>query len=350
MEAIDCGTTWVDGTVFGMGRGAGNASTEDILLQLVSTDSQRFFPTAIFELIRKDFEPLMEKYDWGSNMFYAFAASHDIHPTYVQQMLSTDGYKVDEIMAVLKSLSDDDSKNSFCSDSLQGIVQAHYTNSVGTWSASSWVAGRPVLLLANGPSALEHKSGLLRLIERLNPLVISMNYVPWIESQYVDAYAFCHPTRLASYMDDLGVFEAPIITPLGGLSAKAQASLRNHTVFDFGLSIEDDSVDIFDVGCRLQAPMVAGYALALALAGESSQILLAGFDGYGGNVSKIADMNRCFEQLRYCAPDMRLTSVTPCPYNVQHDSLYSPRWLEPASHAFRNNHGTIDHHPRKVSV
>ena len=72
---------------------------------------------------------------------------------------------------------------------------------------------------------------------------------------------------MASYIDDLGEREAPIITPLGGLSAKAEVALRNHTVFDFGLSIEDDSVDIFDVGCRLQAPMVAGYAVALALAG-----------------------------------------------------------------------------------
>mgnify|MGYP001429606158 CR=1 FL=1 len=88
IEAMRHGTTWIDGTVHGMGRGAGNASTEALLIQLAQQEPNRFYPTRLFDLVREDFTPMHHKYGWGSNIYYAYAASHAIHPTYVQQMLS----------------------------------------------------------------------------------------------------------------------------------------------------------------------------------------------------------------------------------------------------------------------
>ena len=206
-----------------------------------------------------------------------------------------------------------------------------------------------MLLVANGPSAKSHQAALTRLIEQWQPIVICMNYVPWIDSKLVDAYAFCHPTRLASFIEQMPNLEAPIITPLDGLSDTMRERLQNYQVFDYGLCIDSGEVSISDMGCRLPQPFVAGYALSLAFSGGTSQALLAGFDGYGGDISKIANMNRCLTQLR-AAADMVITSVTPCPYQVEHDSLYSPKWSQPVSSDPRKSHEAFDHHPRKISV
>ena len=350
IEAMNCGCVWMDGTVYGMGRGAGNASTEDILLQLAQKQPQRFHPTSLFELIRNDFEPLMKKHNWGSNMYYAYAASHEIHPTYVQQMLSTDSYQTDDMMTALKSLSRDDARSNYSSDSLHFAVQSTYVDWTGSWSASSWVKGRPVLLIANGESAKQHQDALLRLIDKWQPLVLSMNYVSWLEPEIVDAYAFSYPTRLATFIDHMTLLGAPIITPLAGLPDSSQKMLKAHSVFDFGLCIDDGPAGIYDTGCRLQEPMVAGYTIAMAMAGGASEIMLAGFDGHGGDVVKIARVNRCLEQLRVCAPEMNILSLTPCPYNVQNDSLYSPRWSQSGSTYARKNHEAFNRHPRQVSI
>ena len=56
-------------------------------------------------LIKNYFEPLKEKYKWGSNPFYYFAGLNSIHPTFVQEMLSDAGFEPEDIMYNLDKLS-----------------------------------------------------------------------------------------------------------------------------------------------------------------------------------------------------------------------------------------------------
>lgn len=79
--AIDAGARWVDGTVCGMGRGAGNASTAALAMLL---GKETF---AIRDLAVKHFLPLQRAHGWGYHEFYERAAEWRIHPSYVQEML-----------------------------------------------------------------------------------------------------------------------------------------------------------------------------------------------------------------------------------------------------------------------
>ena len=83
LAAAQAGATWVDSTVLGMGRGAGNARTEQLLAAL-GTDQQTLQP--LLDLVARRFEPLMHKYRWGSSVRYAIAGMRRIHPTYVQRL------------------------------------------------------------------------------------------------------------------------------------------------------------------------------------------------------------------------------------------------------------------------
>jgi 4-hydroxy 2-oxovalerate aldolase len=69
-----------------MGRGAGNASTEQ-LLRAVSAACSSAAEDLLQLLVARHFNPLKAKHGWGDNLFYQVGADHGLHPTYVQEVL-----------------------------------------------------------------------------------------------------------------------------------------------------------------------------------------------------------------------------------------------------------------------
>ncbi len=95
--AMENGARWVDGTVCGMGRGAGNASTLPLLMLLgKKTDPLR-------QLALSHFIPLQKAHGWGYNEHYLTAAEYKVHPTYVQEMIAL-GCTANAIEKVLTDL------------------------------------------------------------------------------------------------------------------------------------------------------------------------------------------------------------------------------------------------------
>ena len=68
-NAISNGSSWVDTTVFGMGRGAGNARTEDF----VNQNKKKI----INNLKKNRFNDLKNKYKWGYNRYYNLSAKYN---------------------------------------------------------------------------------------------------------------------------------------------------------------------------------------------------------------------------------------------------------------------------------
>lgn len=83
VAAMDAGAAWIDCTVAGMGRGAGNAATEELCTLL---DPER--QTVLNDLLVKHFSALKQQYGWGENVLYRLAAQRQLHPMYVQSLAS----------------------------------------------------------------------------------------------------------------------------------------------------------------------------------------------------------------------------------------------------------------------
>jgi len=77
IEAIIHNANYVDGTVFGLGRAAGNCPLELILGFL---KNPKFDIRPILDLISKEFIPLREKIEWGYIIPYAITGILDEHP------------------------------------------------------------------------------------------------------------------------------------------------------------------------------------------------------------------------------------------------------------------------------
>lgn len=76
LKAIELGAYSVDGTVYGMGRGAGNLPIELLIGHLKTYDTVYYH-----ELIEKYFIDLHKKYNWGYNLNTLTTGLKNIHPS-----------------------------------------------------------------------------------------------------------------------------------------------------------------------------------------------------------------------------------------------------------------------------
>lgn len=77
LEAIEMGATFLDGTVFGIGRAAGNCPMELLLGRLNSSTYQL---SPILDLISQEFITLKDEIEWGYIIPYALTGLKNLHP------------------------------------------------------------------------------------------------------------------------------------------------------------------------------------------------------------------------------------------------------------------------------
>ena len=87
IEAIIHDANYVDGTVYGLGRAAGNCPLELILGFL---KNPKFDIRPVLELISKEFIPLREKIEWGYIIPYAITGILDEHPRAAMVLRNSD--------------------------------------------------------------------------------------------------------------------------------------------------------------------------------------------------------------------------------------------------------------------
>lgn len=78
LEAKDCGARWLDGTAFGMGRGAGNCHSEALLGYL---NGKKYHVEPVLKLIEEWMLPMKEAgVEWGYNTSYMLTGLTNQHP------------------------------------------------------------------------------------------------------------------------------------------------------------------------------------------------------------------------------------------------------------------------------
>ena len=152
LTAIDLGFDYVDCTVLGMGRGAGNLNTELLLTYLNALQGLEVDFNVLGDVITA-FTPLYEKYRWGTQLPYMISGVNSIPQKEVMALVTNRVYSFDSIVRGLQNRKDkvvDNAKYPI-------LEEKNYEN---------------VIIIGGGQSPLEHLDGIIDLIKHTENIAL----------------------------------------------------------------------------------------------------------------------------------------------------------------------------------
>ncbi len=281
--ANNYGANWIDGTIQGMGRGPGNVKTEELINKLLKDKKYSHNYTKIHKYLINDFKNLKKKYKWGTNQFYHFSGLNKIHPTYIQEIISNKKNKKKDIPLLIKELSKLDVKK-YNPLNLYFINNFLKKNRLLEFKPRNFLKNSKVLIIGPGDSVNKEKSKIKKFINKEKPDILYTNTVKNLLHVKEFYRIACHPYRLITDSIFHKKNKDILILPANNLPKKILDNFKNKSrkkIFNFGLKIsKKNQIKIGVSSCLLPNPLIIGYSISTALAGNAKKIFLAGFDGY----------------------------------------------------------------------
>jgi len=321
MRAIEQGVIWIDGTVAGMGRGPGNAKTEYLAIELEMRFGRKTNQTPLLDLINTHFVPLQRQYGWGPNPYYYMAGKHGIHPTYIQTMLDDARFNSEDMLAVIHHLNTIGGKQ-YNFSTLEAARLFYSGAGRGNWDPAELVRNKTVLILGSGPGAQIHRQALEKYIEKFSPIVIALNKQASVAQELIQVRAACHPVRLVADHEDHLNLPQPLIIPLSMIPEKVSSLYKRKKTLDYGLTIQENTLEFYQHYSVLPNALVITYVLALIASGQAKEAYLAGFDGYAPGDRRMIEMDKIFDLYLAHKNSVPLTSITPTKYRIAQSSIY----------------------------
>jgi 4-hydroxy 2-oxovalerate aldolase len=322
LAAVDAGATWVDSTVTGMGRGPGNARTEELAIEVAELRNTQINMIPLMTLIRKTFKPMQQKYGWGTNPYYYLTGKYGIHPSYIQEMLNDSRYDEEDILAVIEHLRIVGGKK-FSLNTLDSARNFYQGPAIGTWLPEKVLSGHDVMLLGAGPSVKSHSQAIESYIRKTKPIVIALNTQSAIRPELIDYRIACHPVRILADCHAHTDLPQPLIIPESMLPKNVKDALAEKTTLDFGLHVKSGHFDFGSTSCTTPCSLVLAYALAVMTSGKAERILMAGFDGYGADDPRSKETQAILDLYQSNPSSLQLLSVTPSRYALNIHSIYA---------------------------
>ena len=185
----------VDSSMYGMGKGAGNAHTELLMNYCNKFQNSQYKIKNILEMIDSYIKPIKERKKWGYDLNYFINGLLEIHPSYVSYLLNKKTLVIESIIEILKKVN---SKNKTKFDKLN--VDPIYENYI-----KENILNRKInyallpkndlyLVVGPGPSFKKEIKNIKDFLLEKNCKVISTNFIP--ESIDIDYLLITNNKRL----------------------------------------------------------------------------------------------------------------------------------------------------------
>ncbi|MCK8107689.1 aldolase catalytic domain-containing protein [Pseudoalteromonas sp. 2CM41L] len=325
LTAKSLGVTWLDTTITGMGRGAGNTQTES-LLAVLDKEGSVYNAKPIYELVIRHFEPMQKKYGWGSNLLYFLGAQYDVHPTYIQNLLSNTHYGTDEIVGAIDYLSKLESTTSYNGAILNTALS--FNESTAEVSGSEATIGvfnnKNVLLVANGPSTQKYLTAIKLYIEQFKPVVISININESLPTDMIDYYVISHNSKFLADAQRYQALNKPVILPVHRFTKDELALMDNLELIDYGLEVKTGKLASNKTYAVVPSDITTAYVLAMLMESQPKSVKSVGFDGYDKNDPRQQEMINILDLYTKNESAVEVVSLTPTTYPLVKGSVYAP--------------------------
>jgi 4-hydroxy 2-oxovalerate aldolase len=323
--AYNSGVDWIDTTVLGMGRGAGNASTERLMLDInegTSNDPKRYKPEKLFGIILNEFSELKHKYQWGYNLLYEISSRYSLHPNHIMELMaSRNRYSPSQMLTSMYKLIEEHANIDLKE---KNSVKNHQFKSL--WNAKSYLQNKSVILLGPGSEGAKHSSELKRFIKNKKPVVISLNTVEYLPFELVDIFAFLNEFRIVAEFDKIKDCIGKILVPADLVPSEIINSIEEDRILHHPVKIESNSFKSNEINAVIPYEIVFAYAISAILLGSPNIIYLYGFDGYPDGDTKQSQMLEILKLIdKANTLNVPICSITNSTYPILQKSIYGPQ-------------------------
>ncbi len=169
----------LDGTVYGMGKGAGNANTELLAYSLNNDYGKHYDLAQILEIINLEILALKKKYDWGYSFDKFISAANQCHPKYVSFLVGKNTLPVKAINDILSEIPKD-TKTLYNKTLIEELYDAYLLKNSsaedGYHRLKKDLEGRDVLIICPGATLETHRKDIEQYIKDRHPMVVSANF------------------------------------------------------------------------------------------------------------------------------------------------------------------------------
>ena len=314
--AIELGCTWIDGTITGMGRGAGNAETEFLLLD-PNIKSSSVDHTNLFRLVETHFDSLKKLYGWGTTIPYYLGALNDLHPTYVQELCadrSLDPKQIPKIIADLGKIPNPASFDKTTLDRVKSKIEPNQ-GMIDGQMVPPFMEGREVVLVAQTEISAKYRASLEDYCAEKQPILVSINQ-PRSSIKY-DLVIISHNAKFrddeSTYRDDCHRYVAP----------KAMFTGININIeYDYGVSVTQKKFKNCGSYACVPNRLTLAYAISFCIDAGAKEINLVGFGGFDLEDQRHKEMQE-FLQILALDTEIELHSLTPTTFTIPELSIHA---------------------------
>ncbi len=186
----------VDASLCGMGRGAGNATTELVVSYLNRKCGCHYDLDAVMDAIDVYMQYFKENYQWGYSTPYFIAGMYCCHVNNIAYLLNNHRTSARDMRNIIESLSPAD-RLKYDYDLLERKYLQNQDYCLDDRQAMDWLhrelSGKTVLLVAPGKTVVDQKDKVQAFIDREKPVVIGVNAI--VPGYHYDHVLFVNSAR-----------------------------------------------------------------------------------------------------------------------------------------------------------
>ncbi len=257
----------IDGSVYGMGRGAGNLNTELFIEYLNENYDKQYQLKPLLTIIDGILDDFYRNNYWGYSLPNYISAKHNAHPNYAWFLDEKKTLTVEDMENIFQ-LMEKERKFSYDKEYIEDL----YTRYLATGKVqedhkeelTAILKGKRVVLIAPGKSSLDEKEKIVTEMEKVDVVSISVNF----EYEGAD-FIFLSNLRRYRELDKIK-YEKCIVTS-NIISDKVYLQTKYRDLLNDVETVRDNS---------------GLMAIKLLIMYGVKEIMLAGFDGYSHNTKE----------------------------------------------------------------
>ena len=292
----------VDGTLYGMGKSAGNAPTELLAMYMNEHNGKNYHMSQLLEAIDVTMLDLYRQMPWGYQFKFFLSASNDCHPNYVTYLQQKNALSVKSINEILSRI-EPAKKLLYDADYIEQLYvdyQVRDNDDTADYEALiRALMGQEVLLLAPGSNLYKQKEKVEKYAAEnagTGAMTIAVNIVP-DGIDIVPDYLFLSNSKRYTQM----ATAVSLLQKNGGTKIVATSNVTS-SADAFDLMLNYKRLLNHEAEIRENPLFIL---LDLMRDAKVTKIALAGFDGY----QLAAESNYIHENMEYSFTKEKATSI-----------------------------------------